>query len=81
VGREAHGGGAGFYFHFAPGEIFCGGGIWESLPGLFADSPIGSSTRFVLSPLAADLARLPRRLDFSCWMLGSAARSLGVPSF
>ena len=28
VGSEAQGGGAGFYFHFAPGEYFLGGGIW-----------------------------------------------------
>ena len=28
VGGEAAHGGAGFYFHMAPGEIFCGGGIW-----------------------------------------------------
>lgn len=28
VGGDAAHGGAGFYFHMAPGEIFCGGGIW-----------------------------------------------------
>ncbi len=28
VGREASGGGAGFYFQFAPGQCFLGGGIW-----------------------------------------------------
>ena len=28
VGREAHGGGAGFYFHLQPGASFVGGGIW-----------------------------------------------------
>ena len=28
VGREAHGGGAGFYFHLEPGACFMGGGIW-----------------------------------------------------
>lgn len=28
VGGEAEGGGAGFYFHLAPGESFAGGGIW-----------------------------------------------------
>lgn len=28
VGREATGGGAGFYFQIAPGESFAGGGIW-----------------------------------------------------
>jgi uncharacterized protein (TIGR02453 family) len=28
VGREAHGGGAGFYFHLEPGASFVGGGCW-----------------------------------------------------
>jgi uncharacterized protein (TIGR02453 family) len=28
VGREAHGGGAGFYFHLQPGASFVGGGLW-----------------------------------------------------
>ncbi len=28
VGSEAEGGGAGFYFHIAPGQSFVGGGIW-----------------------------------------------------
>jgi uncharacterized protein (TIGR02453 family) len=28
VGREAEGGGAGFYFQIAPGESFTGGGMW-----------------------------------------------------
>lgn len=28
VGREAHGGGAGFYFHLQPGASFAGGGLW-----------------------------------------------------
>ena len=28
VGSQAEGGGAGFYFHLAPGESFVGGGIW-----------------------------------------------------
>ena len=28
VGREAHGGGAGFYFHVQPGASFVGGGCW-----------------------------------------------------
>ncbi|MCC6243625.1 MAG: DUF2461 domain-containing protein [Gemmatimonadaceae bacterium] len=28
VGGDAAHGGAGFYFHLAPQEIFCGGGIW-----------------------------------------------------
>ncbi len=28
VGREAHGGGAGFYFHLEPGRSLVGGGCW-----------------------------------------------------
>lgn len=28
VGREAHGGGAGFYFHLEPGRSFAAGGLW-----------------------------------------------------
>lgn len=28
VGQEAHGGGAGFYFHLQPGASFAGGGLW-----------------------------------------------------
>jgi uncharacterized protein (TIGR02453 family) len=28
VGREAHGGGAGFYFHLEPGNSMVGGGCW-----------------------------------------------------
>src|SRR5262245_58442176 len=28
VGREAHGGGAGFYFHLQPGASLVGGGCW-----------------------------------------------------
>lgn len=28
VGREAHGGGAGFYLHLQPGASFAGGGCW-----------------------------------------------------
>ena len=28
VGREAHGGGAGFYFHLQPGASFAAGGCW-----------------------------------------------------
>ena len=38
VGREAAGGGAGFYFQIAPGDSFLGGGMWmpprEALLGL-----------------------------------------------
>jgi uncharacterized protein (TIGR02453 family) len=28
VGKEAHGGGAGFYFHLQPGASMVGGGLW-----------------------------------------------------
>jgi uncharacterized protein (TIGR02453 family) len=28
VGQESEGGGAGFYFHFQPGQCFTGGGLW-----------------------------------------------------
>ena len=28
MGREAVGGGAGFYFHIQPGTCFAGGGMW-----------------------------------------------------
>ena len=31
VGREAHGGGAGFYFHLEPGASMLGGGCWMPL--------------------------------------------------
>ena len=35
VGREAHGGGAGFYFHLQPGASFVAGGLWmPPRPGL-----------------------------------------------
>src|SRR5436853_4838033 len=43
VGREAAGGGAGFYFQIAPGDAFLGGGMWmpqrEALRALRAASP------------------------------------------
>jgi uncharacterized protein (TIGR02453 family) len=28
VGQDSEGGGAGYYFHFQPGECFTGGGLW-----------------------------------------------------
>lgn len=75
VGGESHGG-AGFYFHFSPTEVFLGGGIWmpprESLNRLrqaIADDPKGFE-KIVLAPAfkrrfgkmdeAAQLKRMPR---------------------
>lgn len=62
VGREAHGGGAGFYFHLQPGESFVGGGLWmpprpalKRLRAAIAADP-AAFERIVLAP------RLRRRL-------------------
>src|ERR1043165_10262360 len=48
VGREAHGGGAGFYFHLQPGASFVGGGCWmpprpalQKFRAAIADDPRG----------------------------------------
>jgi uncharacterized protein (TIGR02453 family) len=56
VGREAHGGGAGFYFHLQPGASIVGGGCWmPPRPALLkfraaiADDPQGFE-RIVLDP-------------------------------
>jgi len=56
VGREAHGGGAGFYFHLEPGASFAGGGCWmPPRPALLkfraaiAQNPRGFE-RIVLAP-------------------------------
>lgn len=63
VGREAAGGGAGFYFQIAPGDSFVGGGMWmppkEALRRIrdaIADDPTG------FSRIAGD-RRLERRFD------------------
>jgi len=48
VGREAAGGGAGFYFQIAPGDSFLGGGMW--MP-----------QREALRALRAAIARDPKR--------------------
>jgi uncharacterized protein (TIGR02453 family) len=63
VGREAVGGGAGFYFQIAPGDSFVGGGMWmppkEALRRIrdaIADDAPGF-TRIVTDP------RLERRFD------------------
>jgi uncharacterized protein (TIGR02453 family) len=51
VGREAHGGGAGFYFHLQPGASFVGGGCWmPPRPGL----------KRIRAALAADLPAFER---------------------
>lgn len=62
VGREAHGGGAGFYFHLQPGACFVGGGLWmpprpalQRLRAAIAADPRGFE-KLVLAP------RLRRRL-------------------
>ena len=56
VGREAHGGGAGFYFHLQPGASFVGGGCWmpprpalQKFRAAIADDPRGFE-RIVLAP-------------------------------
>jgi uncharacterized protein (TIGR02453 family) len=56
VGREAHGGGAGFYFHLQPGASFVGGGCWmpprpalQKFRAAIAADPRGFE-RIVLSP-------------------------------
>jgi uncharacterized protein (TIGR02453 family) len=62
VGREAHGGGAGFYFHLQPGASFAGGGLWmpprpalQRLRAAMAADPPGFE-KLVLAP------RLRKRL-------------------
>ena len=56
VGREAHGGGAGFYFHLQPGASFVGGGCWmpprpalQKFRGAIARDP-KAFERIVLAP-------------------------------
>ncbi len=56
VGREAHGGGAGFYFHLQPGASMVGGGLWmpprpalQKIRHRIADDPRGFE-RVVLAP-------------------------------
>jgi len=56
VGREAHGGGAGFYFHLQPGASFVGGGCWmpprpalQRFRACIAEDPRGFE-RIVLAP-------------------------------
>lgn len=56
VGREAHGGGAGFYFHLQPGASFVGGGCWmpprpalQRFRAAIANDPRGFE-RIVLAP-------------------------------
>ncbi len=62
VGREAHGGGAGYYFHLQPGASMVGGGIWmpprpalQRLRAAIASDPVGFE-RLVRDP------KLRRRL-------------------
>jgi len=56
VGREAHGGGAGFYFHLQPGASMVGGGCWmpprpalQKFRAAIAGDPRGFE-RIVLAP-------------------------------
>jgi uncharacterized protein (TIGR02453 family) len=53
VGREAHGGGAGFYFHLQPGASFVGGGCWM---------PPRPALKRIRAVLAADLPAFERLL-------------------
>lgn len=76
VGREAEGGGAGFYFQIAPGDSFTGGGMWmppkdalAKIREAIADDP-KAFTRVALDPKVkrrfgglddeAQLTRVPR---------------------
>jgi uncharacterized protein (TIGR02453 family) len=79
VGKEAHGGGAGFYFHLQPGACFAGGGLWmpprpalQRLRAAMAADPRGFE-KLVLAPKLlkrlrglseeALLKRMPRGYD------------------
>lgn len=63
VGREAHGGGAGFYFHLQPGASLVGGGIW--MP-----------PRPALQKIRKEIARDPRAFE-RVVMAPSLRRRLG----
>lgn len=79
VGDNAAHGGAGFYFHLAPGEVFSGGGVWmPPRPALnrireaIADDPDGFKTivtapsfqrRFGALDPEHTLTRMPRGYD------------------
>lgn len=79
VGGDAAHGGAGFYYHMAPSEIFCGGGIWmPPRPALnkiresLADDYLGFEDivlsrafkrRFGALDTDAMLTRMPRGVD------------------
>jgi uncharacterized protein (TIGR02453 family) len=93
VGKEAHGGGAGFYFHLQPGACFTGGGLWmpprpalQRLRAAIAADPKGFA-KLVLAPRLvkrlrglseeAMLKRAPRGYDES----HPAARWLRHQSF
>jgi uncharacterized protein (TIGR02453 family) len=61
VGQEAHGGGAGFYFHLQPGKSFAGGGCWmPPRPALnrFRAAIAADPRAFERLVLARPLARL-----------------------
>src|SRR5437870_13893785 len=65
VGREAAGGGAGFYFQIAPGDSFLGGGMW--MP-----------QREALRALRAAIARDPKRFTQIATERRLARRSGGL---
>ena len=64
VGREAHGGGAGYYFHLEPGKSMVGGGCWmpprpalNQFRAAIARDP-GSFEKIVLAPKLKTLGGL-----------------------
>ena len=60
VGREAHGGGAGFYFHLEPGASLTAGGCWmPPRPALqrFRDALVADQTGFERAVLAPAVRR------------------------
>lgn len=66
VGREAHGGGAGFYFHLEPGASMVGGGLWmPPRPALkrIRARLVDDATSFERVVLAPGLARRFGGLD------------------
>lgn len=93
VGREAEGGGAGFYFQVAPGGSFAGGGLWmpprgalnriraaiASDPAGFTAAANGAAIRRRFGGLDEDTAlrRVPRGYDAE----HPAARWLRLQSF
>jgi uncharacterized protein (TIGR02453 family) len=65
VGREAEGGGAGFYFQIAPGESFTGGGMWRP-------------PKEALGKIRDAIAENPRALEKIAWDPGLKRRFGGL---